>query len=909
MIAHQARHDCSNIEDASSQFLNASTRDALALFRAFGQREAGYAIVAITVDGPTRAAVRFGVDLESTLPGFIQRNNDDANLFFRPGEVRSGVDPAKAGDKDIDALNSLWVDIDPCSGETPTECRARVDSLCQRLEAAGLGPDALVSTGGGVQLHWFTARLAFTGSDALDRAWASGLLKRLARALGGDMAATNVSRLLRLPGTTNLPTKPKRAKGRLPAPATLTAARPYDPSRRDMGTVEAVETFVAAAEAWAAEHGYTPAWQGTAKGAEVPGSGGAAVPSRSDRKAAEHPSLPEWAARGLLSALGRVRNDLDRGTWANFSKAIALCCREAVGEGAVFDALHEFQDREVDRPETADPEALQRVLAEDSPPHHLGLREAVHLMRERGWTEGAGFLAKLDFFGLPVNDNSMPGKPPRAPKVAPADLPGSADALAAMNEWCAVAKVGGSAVVAMFGETGTVPSLMSKQAFFDLMAPQKLVGSDGRRVPIAPAWFGWSLRRTFLGGVRMLPQGINGEGLAVPADTLNTWMGFVSSPAEADGSGWATIRAYLLDLVCAGDRQLCAWLLNWLAHLVQFPHEKPGTALILKGPQGAGKTTLTDLLRAVFHPAHVVSADRPDALLGKFNAHLREALVVIADEAVFAGDPAANNRLKAFVTDGTITVEQKGIDSASVPSFHRLVMTSNEDHVIRAETDARRWAVFDVSGARVGDAAYFRGLHAVLRPDHAEVRAFLRDLAGMTVDRDGVRRAPTTGGLIGQIVQSLPAPQQWLYETLRDALPAAKPVTPQNAATAVPHDPDFRGGGGEWHTYATREALTQSFDKWTAGRRYLRGVSTNALGNLLKLFGPAVQVRGADGSRRRVVRLGTLAEARAAFAASYLRGVSDASVWGVEDEAAEGGAGDGTGGTGCAGDGTGLAFS
>ena len=427
---------------------------------------------------------------------------------------------------------------------------------------------------------------------------------------------------------------------------------------------------------------------------------------------------------------------------------------------------------------------------------------------------------------------------------------------------------------------------MQKYPFFDMMAPQKLTGSDGKRVPIAPVWFAWSKRRTFQGGVKMFPQGINGEGLPVPADTLNTWMGFGTAPAEADGSDWPTIREYLRDIVCAGDAQLYAWLLNWLAHAVQRPHEKPGTALILKGPQGAGKTTLTDLLRAIFHPAHVVSADRPEALLGKFNAHLREAIAVVADEAVFAGDPAANNRLKALVTDGTITIEQKGLDSYTVPSHHRLIMTSNEDHVVRAETDARRWAVFDVSGERVGDAAYFRALYGVLKPDHPEMRALLRDLAAMTVDGDAVRRAPTTGGLIGQIVQSQPAPQQWLYEALRDSLPASKPVTPQSAADTVPYCPEFGGGDGEWPAYATREALTQSFERWTLGRRFLRGNSTNALGNLLKMFGPAVQVRCADGSRRRVVKLGTLAQAREAFAATFLRGVSDASVWGEPDEAA-----------------------
>lgn len=609
--------------------------------------------------------------------------------------------------------------------------------------------------------------------------------------------------------------------------------------------------------------------------------------------------------------VGRVRvapNEMTREEWVMNSKAVWRLTKDALGEEVVREALEDFHARYEGF--TGDHEPLHRVLNELEPPTHYGLRQVVRSLEAGdGWSASPEMLrrmrwgdAKLDFEGVPfsiadmlgstdeqpwhVNDNGEPGaggRVPRAPKVAAADMSENADALAAMNRRYAVVRMGGSTAVLRFGAPGTVPALMSKSAFLDLEAHNKITGPGGRRVPVAPIWFGWSGRRTYDEGVALYPQGIGGHGAAVPPGAFNTWQGFVSDPAPA-GVDWPTIREYIHEVLCAGDERLSAWVTNWFAQAVQYPHEKPGTALILKGAQGSGKTTLTNLLRAIFHATHVISADRPEALLGKHNAHLRDAVFVVADEAVFAGDPAANNRLKAFVTDPMVTVEPKGIDSVSVPSFHRLVMTTNEDHVIRAETDARRWVLLEVSDAKVGDAAYFNTLYAVLKPSHPEVRAFLRDLAAMPVDHDAVRRAPTTVGLIGQVIQSLPAPLQWLYEMLRDALPAEKLLTPQSAAATVPYESDFGRGPGEWPAYATREALTQSFDRWAAGRRYLRGNSINALGNALKLFGPAMQVKGADGVRRRVVRLGTLAEARAAFAGAHLRGVNDVSVWGAEDE-------------------------
>lgn len=612
--------------------------------------------------------------------------------------------------------------------------------------------------------------------------------------------------------------------------------------------------------------------------------------------------------------VGRVRvapNEMTREEWVMNSKAVWHLTKDALGEEVVTEALEDFHGRYEGF--TGDHEPLHRVLNEPEPPAHYGLQQVVRSLGGGAeWSvspalkvrlrEPALRQAKLDFEGVPfsiadmpgstdeppwhVNDNGEPGaggRAPRAPKVAVADMPEHEAALSAMNRRYAVVRMGGSTAVLRFGAPGTVPALMSKSAFFDLEAHNKITGPGGRRVPIAPIWFGWGGRRTYDEGIALYPQGIGGHGAAVPPGAFNTWQGFVSDPAPI-GTDWPTIREYIHEVLCAGDERLSAWVTNWFAQAVQYPHEKPGTALILKGAQGSGKTTLTNLLRAIFHASHIISADRPEALLGKHNAHLRDAVFVVADEAVFAGDPAANNRLKAFVTDHMVTVEPKGIDSVSVPSFHRLVMTTNEDHVIRAETDARRWVVLEVSDAKVGDAAYFNTLYAVLMPGHPEVRAFLRDLAAMPVDHDAVRRAPTTGGLIWQVIQSLPAPLQWLYEMLRDALPAEKPLTRQSAATTVPYEADFARGAGEWPAYATREALIQSFDRWAAGRRYLRGNSTNALGNALKLFGPAMQVKGSDGVRRRVVRLGTLAEARAAFAKAHLRGANDASVWGAEDE-------------------------
>ena len=46
-------------------------------------------------------------------------------------------------------------------------------------------------------------------------------LKGVAHFLGGDLAATDASRILRVPGTVNYPDEKKRARGRVPVLAEL----------------------------------------------------------------------------------------------------------------------------------------------------------------------------------------------------------------------------------------------------------------------------------------------------------------------------------------------------------------------------------------------------------------------------------------------------------------------------------------------------------------------------------------------------------------------------------------------------------------------------------------------------------------------------------------------------------------
>ncbi len=60
------------------------------------------------------------------------------------------------------------------------------------------------------------------------------------------------------------------------------------------------------------------------------------------------------------------------------------------------------------------------------------------------------------------------------------------------------------------------------------------------------------------------------------------------------------------------------------------------------------------------------------------------------------------------ITEPYITVERKGIDPKQVINRLHIIMATNEDWVVPAEYDSRRYAVFEVSDKFKQKAEYFK---------------------------------------------------------------------------------------------------------------------------------------------------------------------------------------------------------
>ena len=197
--------------------------------------------------------------------------------------------------------------------------------------------------------------------------------------------------------------------------------------------------------------------------------------------------------------------------------------------------------------------------------------------------------------------------------------------------------------------------------------------------------------------------------------------------------------------------------------MVQHPMDKIGVGLVLRGRKGTGKTKFGELLGGLFKAHHKI-VSRAEHVTGNFNRHLEDTLLLQADEAYWAGAKASEGALKDLLTNPEITIERKGVDAYTAPNYTRILFTSNEEFVVPASLDERRFAVFDVGIERKQDSKYFSQLDRWYNTGGAG--ALLEYLKTFDLSTTNLRLVPQTDALQDQKLEALNTVDQWLYNGL-----------------------------------------------------------------------------------------------------------------------------------------------
>ena len=125
------------------------------------------------------------------------------------------------------------------------------------------------------------------------------------------------------------------------------------------------------------------------------------------------------------------------------------------------------------------------------------------------------------------------------------------------------------------------------------------------------------------------------------------------------------IRDHIETVLASGNAEFPRYLIRWIAWSIQNPDKQAEVALVLIGAKGSGKGTLIRLLERIFGQ-HCFQVSSREEVIGKFNGHLQDCILFVADEAYWGGDKRCVGRLQAMITEPKLTIERKGIDAFEV---------------------------------------------------------------------------------------------------------------------------------------------------------------------------------------------------------------------------------------------------
>lgn len=243
-------------------------------------------------------------------------------------------------------------------------------------------------------------------------------------------------------------------------------------------------------------------------------------------------------------------------------------------------------------------------------------------------------------------------------------------------------------------------------------------------------------------------------------DCYNLWRGF---GVQAVAGDCKSFLEHMRINICDGQDEYYTYLIQWMARAVQHPDRPGETAVVLRGDQGTGKSFFAKEFGALFG-RHFLTVSDPKHLVGSFNSHLRDVVLLFGDEAFFAGDKKHESVLKTLITDDHITIEAKGIDAEACRNYTHIIMASNSDWVIPAGSSERRFFCLDVQPHRKQDSAYFSNLSTEMKSGGRE--ALLHYLLSLDLNGWNVRAVPQTAALSAQKVLSLQPMDEWWYGKL-----------------------------------------------------------------------------------------------------------------------------------------------
>jgi len=174
-------------------------------------------------------------------------------------------------------------------------------------------------------------------------------------------------------------------------------------------------------------------------------------------------------------------------------------------------------------------------------------------------------------------------------------------------------------------------------------------------------------------------------------DIYNTWHGYKVAGLTRTPGKVVDIEWFhkITKALTGGDD---AYFIQWLAHLIQRPGEKPRTALVFRSGQGCGKNSIFSLISNMMgNKLCNLISDADNDLFGRFTDALENRKLIVIDEAQAKKNARA---LKGIISNPETRCEKKGQQAYTIANFSGVVFLTNKAVPVDIESDDRRYIVY-----------------------------------------------------------------------------------------------------------------------------------------------------------------------------------------------------------------------
>ena len=161
---------------------------------------------------------------------------------------------------------------------------------------------------------------------------------------------------------------------------------------------------------------------------------------------------------------------------------------------------------------------------------------------------------------------------------------------------------------------------------------------------------------------------------------------------------WNFYKNHIEEHLCNEDLDLANYVLNWMASVLQRPGKKTEVMLVVKGPEGVGKSAVfakdsqfQKIIAQSVEKGPFYQISETNRLFCRFNDRMKDVRLMILNEALFAGDKKTLSQLKELITDSITTTEKKFGNAINIDQFYDLISITNYQRASPFTTSSRRW--------------------------------------------------------------------------------------------------------------------------------------------------------------------------------------------------------------------------